>query len=397
MIKLYTGDRPIYAWTDGVVFEDEAKKQLLELSTLPIIHDHIAVMPDVHAGKGSTVGSVVPTIGGIIPATVGVDIGCGMLALPLSLTASDLPDNLDALRADIEAAVPHGSPGPIGNWANTPSDVAWAWGTFQSRFDTLCQIAPHLKESKPWLQLGTLGGGNHFIELCLDQSNRVWVMLHSGSRGIGNKIGTHFISQAKQYCDSKGIKVPNPDLSYLEDGTDLFDNYTYALLFAQEYAQANRLSMLSSVLAALRNTLTRSFEVHPGIVHCHHNYVAKEHHYGSDCWVTRKGAVYAGRGAYGIIPGSMGAKSFIVRGLGHDESFCSCSHGAGRSMSRTKAKKTFTVEQHAAATAGVSCRKDAAVVDETPAAYKDIDAVMAAQSDLVEIVYTLKQVLCVKG
>lgn len=391
---------PIKAWVDGVTLEDEAKKQLINLSTLPFIHHHIAVMPDAHAGKGSTVGTVIATKGAIIPAAVGVDIGCGMMAVKTQLIASDLPDNLHSLRTAIEEAVPHG------RTDNGGINDRGAWGDAQclefeldEKLKLIADKHPKLKRAstRASYHLGTLGTGNHFIEICLDENNNVWVMLHSGSRGIGNAIGSYFIELAKEEMRRFFINLPDVDLSYLPEGSKHYDDYMFAVKWAQTFARSNREKMMNAILNALCVTLGRDVGISDIAVNCHHNYVNMENHFGTNVLVTRKGAVRAREGDLGIIPGSMGAKSFIVRGKGNKESFTSCSHGAGRKMSRTKARNTFTLEDHEKATQGVECRKDIEVIDETPAAYKDIDAVMAAQSDLVEIVHILKQVLCVKG
>lgn len=393
----------IKSWTRGVAFEDEAREQLKNISTLPFIHKWIAVMPDVHLGKGATIGSVVPTIGAVIPAAVGVDIGCGMMAVRTSLVANDLPDSLSGVRTAVEAAVPHGRSGRArgsrdkGAWGTIPEDVAAAWTDLSAKFSVLCDKHPVLKNTNNVIHLGTLGTGNHFIEICLDEKDSVWFMLHSGSRGVGNRIGTYFIEQARKEMERHQINLPDRDLAYLPEGSEGFGDYVEAVGWAQTFARINREVMMARVIEAVRSELDVAFEARLEAVNCHHNYVNRETHYGEDVLVTRKGAVSARKGEMGIIPGSMGARSFIVRGLGNEESFCSCSHGAGRVMSRTKAKKLVSLDEHVKATEGVECRKDAGVIDETPAAYKDIDAVMAAQSDLVEVVYTLKQVVCVKG
>jgi len=394
------GGRHVKMWTHGVPVDESAKKQLENIARMPFVHSHLAVMPDVHVGKGATVGSVIATKGAIIPAAVGVDIGCGMMAVQTTLKAKDLPESLANLRARIERAVPHGSVSVKGrahkgSWGNTPDSVGTRWKTLEGRHGAIVAKYPRLKNKEPHKQLGTLGGGNHFIEVCLDTEQTVWVMLHSGSRGIGNLIGQLFIELARKDMKKHFINLPDLDLAYLVEGTDHFDDYVEAMTWAQDYAAENRRSMMDAVLRVL--TSVRAFQLGEVAVNCHHNYCTRETHNGSDLIVTRKGAVSAKQGELGIIPGSMGARSFIVRGLGNPESFESCSHGAGRVMSRTAAQKRFTVEDHIAATEGVECRKDKDVIDETPAAYKDIDAVMAAQRDLVEIAYTLKQVLCVKG
>lgn len=397
------GGVPIKSWTQGVPFEVEARQQLINISRLPFIHKWVAVMPDVHLGKGATIGSVVPTVGAVIPAAVGVDIGCGMMAVRTSLTASQLPDSLVGLRGAIEQTVPHGrskhhrGKRDKGAWGELPADVLVGWEPLATGFERLTQQHAVLKNTNNANHLGTLGTGNHFIEMCLDKHDRVWLMLHSGSRGVGNRIGTYFIEKARKDMERWQIQLPDRDLAYLPEGSDHFDQYVEAVEWAQEYARTNREVMMARVIAAVKSVLGIDFEARTEAVNCHHNYVSREHHYGEDVLVTRKGAVSARKGEMGIIPGSMGARSFIVRGLGNAESFCSCSHGAGRVMSRTKAKKLVSLDEHVAATVGVECRKDAGVIDETPSAYKPIEKVMEAQNDLVEVVYTLKQVVCVKG
>ncbi|MBB3643602.1 MULTISPECIES: RtcB family protein [Variovorax] len=393
---------PVKMWTRGVPVEDEAQKQLENAARLPIVFKHIAAMPDVHYGIGATVGSVIPTFKAIIPAAVGVDIGCGMMACKTTLHANDLPDNLGPLRSAIEKAVPHGSnPKRMGrdkgSWETPPNETDVAWAGLVDEFDAICEDYPRLKNTNNHKHLGTLGTGNHFIEVCLDEAGSVWFMLHSGSRGVGNAIGTHFIELAKKDAEQHQRNLPDQDLAYFEEGAKYFGDYVRAVGWAQKFARANREVMMQRVVAAARKVITKPFEAHVEAVNCHHNYVSRETHFGEDVLVTRKGAVSAKAGELGIIPGSMGAKSYIVRGKGNPESFMSCSHGAGRKMSRTKAKKLYTVADQIAATEGVECRKDADVIDEIPMAYKDIDAVMDAQKDLVEVVYTLKQVVCVKG
>ncbi len=396
------GASPIKMWTRGVPVDDKARDQLARAAKMPFIFRHVAAMPDVHVGIGATVGSVIPTKGAVIPAAVGVDIGCGMMAARTSLVASDLPDNLAGIRSAIEAAVPHGRSSGRGGrdkgaWGEPPRAVVDAWAALQQRFDALCARYPRLQKSNHLVHLGTLGTGNHFIELCLDEDQRVWVMLHSGSRGVGNAIGRFFIELAKQDMRKWHINLPDEDLAYFPEGTDHFDDYVEAVEWAQDFAKLNRRVMMTHALDALRSRIAKPFEAECEAVNCHHNYVTRENHFGENVLVTRKGAVRAAKGTMGIIPGSMGAKSFIVRGLGNAESFNSCSHGAGRVMSRTQAKKLVSLDEHIADTAGVECRKDEGVIDETPRAYKPIEAVMAAQADLVEIVHTLKQVVCVKG
>jgi tRNA-splicing ligase RtcB len=393
---------PIKAWTRGVQVEDVAKQQLRNLAGMPFIHKHIAAMPDVHWGMGATVGSVIATKGAIIPAAVGVDIGCGMMAQRTTLTASDLPDNLLALRTAIESRIPHGrtnngGTGDLGAWGDPQTSAEldthmWGLDAIVAKHPKIAQAAQRARN-----HAGTLGTGNHFVEVCLDESQRVWIMLHSGSRGIGNRIGSHFIELAKKDMQRWFITLPDADLAYFPQGSELYGDYRQAVHWAQGFARINRELMMEAAVAALREAVPKPFTCDCEAVNCHHNYVSEERHFGENVLVTRKGAVKAGEGDLGIIPGSMGAKSFIVRGKGNRDSFCSCSHGAGRAMSRGEAKRRFTVEDHIKATEGVECRKDAEVIDETPAAYKDIDAVMAAQSDLVEVVHTLRQVVCVKG
>ncbi len=394
------GGAPIKLWTRGVPVEDEARRQLTATARLPFIFRHLAVMPDVHVGKGSTIGSVIPTVGAIIPAAVGVDIGCGMMAARTSLGAADLPDNLHGLRCAIEAAVPHGKTfghRDAGAWADAPDAVDAVWRELAAGFARITARHPRLERTNNRLHLGTLGTGNHFIEVCLDEEERVWFMLHSGSRGVGNAIGTLFIELARDDMRQHLANLPDQDLAYLTEGSRHFDDYVEAVGWAQDFARHNRALMMRNVIAAARGVIAKPFAADVEAVNCHHNYVQRETHFGHDVYVTRKGAVAAHRGQLGIIPGSMGAKSYIVRGLGNEEAFCSCSHGAGRTMSRSQARKRFTVADQLRATAGIECRKDADVIDEIPMAYKDIEAVMAAQSDLVEVVHTLRQVVCVKG
>jgi tRNA-splicing ligase RtcB len=393
---------PIKAWTRGVPIEGAAMGQLRNVASLPFIHSHIAVMPDVHWGMGATVGSVIPTIGAIIPAAVGVDIGCGMMAVRTSIRAEHLPDNLHGVRTAIEAAVPHGRTdnggrNDVGAWSDAPPiSASRRWADLEAGYLAVIEKNPKATHPRGPGHLGTLGTGNHFIELCLDEAGDVWVMLHSGSRGVGNRFGSYFIERAKADMKRWFINLPDKDLAYFPEGSDGFNDYVKAVSWAQRYARANREVMMEEVLGVLR-AIFPDLETSAEAVNCHHNYVSRERHFGKDVFVTRKGAVRAGEGELGIIPGSMGARSFIVRGKGNRESFCTCSHGAGRAMSRTEAKRRFTLEDHARATQGVECRKDAGVIDETPMAYKDIDAVMAAQADLVDIVHTLRQVVCVKG
>lgn len=395
---------PIRTWTRGVLLDPEAEKQLRNVAQMPFVFRWIAAMPDVHWGIGVTIGSVIPTKGAIIPAAVGVDIGCGMMALQTTLNARDLPDNLRNVRNAIEKAVPHGrtnhgARGDRGAWHDIPEASAHVWASFlKPVYDTIREKHRSLDRGSDVNHLGTLGSGNHFIEVCLDESDNVWLMLHSGSRGVGNRIGTYFIELAKRDMQRFSVNLPDKDLAYFAEHTTHFDDYVEAVGWAQDFARFNRHLMMDAILAALRNSgEVPAFEAAAGVINCHHNYVAREKHYGENVLVTRKGAVRARDGDIGIIPGSMGARSYIVRGKGNPESFNSCSHGAGRGMSRHEAKRRFTVEDHIRMTEGVECRKDRDVIDETPSAYKPIDAVMAAQADLVEIVHTLKQVVCVKG
>jgi len=398
----YDNGVPIKAWVDGVEFEDQAKKQLENLSKLPFIYKHIAVMPDVHLGKGSTIGSVVPTINAIIPSSVSVDIGCGMTAALTTLTSHDLPDSLGFVRAEIEKSVPfgrtdNGGKNDRGAWHDIPKDVIEIWNNEFSRdFEKIITKYPDIKKVRTAEHLSTAGSGNHYEEICIDELDRIWILLHTGSRGLGNKIGTHFINLAKKEMERWFINLPDKDLAYLPEGSIYFDDYVEALMFAQRFAKANRKLILSHTLNALSKVLP-PFQLLEEVIDCHHNYVEKEFHMGKSIYVTRKGAVRAQLGDMGIIPGSMGAKSFIVKGKGNPESFNSCSHGAGRRMGRKEAERRYTLEDQIKATEGVECRKDAGVIDEIPYAYKDIMQVMAAQADLVDIVHELKQIICVKG
>lgn len=393
---------PIKTWTRGVPVEDAARAQLRNIANMPFIHKHVAGMPDMHLGKGATVGSVIATKKAIMPASVGVDIGCGVAAVRTSLHANDLPDNLHAVRLAIEAAVPHGGPGVKGSWAElgrggAPQDVESLWASeFAQPYKDLLGKHPKAASRGAITQLGSLGGGNHFLEVCLDEEGYVWAMLHSGSRGMGNKIGSYFIDRAKELMETMFIELEDSDLAYLPEAHPLFGDYWDGLALAQDYAQANRDVMMGRMLDALSATLPPFVLTHEAINN-HHNYVAKENHFGQNVWVTRKGAVRARKDDLGVIPGSMGTGSFIVRGKGNADSFCSCSHGAGRKMSRRQARRTISLEDHVTAMQGIEARLDEGVLDESPAAYKDIDAVMAAQGDLVEVVYRLRQIVNVKG
>ncbi|MBL8380799.1 MAG: RtcB family protein [Burkholderiales bacterium] len=402
-LTLEDGRVPVKLWTRDI--EDAALRQLRNVATLPIVHGHVAAMPDVHAGIGATVGSVIPTRGAIIPAAVGVDIGCGMNAVRLSLTARELPERLSRLRGAIEDAVPVGfaqhevSVAQDSRSAGTTRKLGARLATIAKRHPALAKMQRKFDDT--WhLQLGSLGGGNHFIELCLDTEERVWVMLHSGSRGIGNVMGRYFIEAARREAQRLKVNLPDRDLAWFAEGTAWFDDYVEAVGWAQDYALQNRAEMMRLVLEALERALppkVTPWHVTDEAINCHHNYVAREQHFGADLYVTRKGAISARERELGIIPGSMGARSYIVRGLGNPESLCSCAHGAGRRMSRTEARRRFNERDLVAQTAGVECRKDGGVIDEIPGAYKDIDVVMDQQRDLVEVVHTLKQFVCVKG
>lgn len=384
----------IKEWTKHVKVERQARQQLENIASMDIIYKHIAVMPDVHMGKGATVGSVIPTVNAIIPAAVGVDIGCGMCAVKTNIKAHTLPDNLRSIRNSIEELIPVGQKDYGDDY---PKLAEKLYKQLHDSYNILEYRHPSIGGKRSNIsQMGTLGGGNHFIEVCLDEDNHVWIMLHSGSRGVGNRIGQYFINQAKMETTRHHRNVPDRDLSYIVEGSELFNDYVAALEWAQTYARLNRDVMMQRVLTIFHE-LYEDLTTDEVAVNCHHNYVQKEMHFDNNVWVTRKGAVSAKLGELGIIPGSMGAKSFIVRGLGNADSFHSCSHGAGRVMSRTKAKEMFTRKDHEQATKGVECRKDQGVIDETPMAYKDIDDVMRSQTDLVEIVHTLKQIVCVKG
>lgn len=384
---------PIKLWAPVEEVESVAIDQLVNTANLPCVFRHVAAMPDVHLGYGATVGSVVATKGAIIPAAVGVDIGCGMMAVKTPLTASQLPDSLKQLRSQIEWNVPVGF-----NAHKTPTKEAEAWAGFAGFQDIPSEL--HDKGGNALNQLGTLGGGNHFIEVCLDTDQRVWVMLHSGSRNIGKEIAEVYMKKAKDLMRWYMIDLADPDLAYLIEESREFHDYWRDLQWAQSYAMKNRTIMMANVMQAMAKVLLGDWQAsieRLEEVNCHHNYAEREHHFNHNVIVTRKGSVRARHGDMGIIPGSMGTRSYIVRGLGNPESFHSCSHGAGRRMSRGKAKTLFTADDLAAQTAGVECRKDTGVLDEIPGAYKDIDQVMENQRDLVEVVATLKQVLCVKG
>lgn len=389
---------PVKIYTTDV--EQSAINQLYAMSQLSFIHSHIAVMPDVHTGKGATVGSVIPTKKAIIPATVGVDIGCGMNALRLSIKANQLPNNLKNARLAIEKYVPVGfaKHKQIMAKMSTLDPLAIRLKRITDKHKGLLKMLNNF--DRTWAkQLGTLGGGNHFIELCIDENDDVWIMLHSGSRGIGSCIGEYFITLAKKENETRFGYIPDRDLSYFAEGSSYFNDYLEAVEWAQDYAMENRKEMMRLIIKALHSPDANfpHFTITKEAINCHHNYISQEVHFGEMVYVTRKGAISAYAGELGIIPGSMGAKSYIVRGRGETQSFCSCSHGAGRKMSRGKAARTFVVDDLIAQTQGIECRKDKGVIDEIPHAYKDIDEVMQKQADLVEVVHTLKQVLCIKG
>jgi len=378
----------VLSWVShGLTLDEE--NMLRNVSRLPCIYKHVALMPDAHLGKGSMVGSVIATKDAVIPATVGVDIGCGMMAVKTPFTSGILDRKMAEFRHEIERAIPVGF-----NAYKESVDEASRWNGWESFDDLHPKIQD--RKRKSMVQLGTLGGGNHFIEVCLDTEDNVWLMLHSGSRNIGKELAERHIATAKTL--HKLNELPSPDLAYFIQGTDEFKAYWHDLDWAQQYAMKNREIMMKRLLKSFNRMFNQQKDFRPEItVNCHHNYVSVEEHFGDKVYVTRKGAINAEDGRYGIIPGSMGAKSFIIKGLGNPQSFNSCSHGAGRKMSRTKAKSKYTIDDLKKQTAGVECRKDKAVIDEIPGAYKDIEEVMRAQNDLVEIVAELKQVICVKG
>lgn len=395
-MKVLKGSRNIVkAWVDGVEFADNVQEQLLNLADLPFIHKWVASMPDAHLGKGAAIGSVIATSKAIIPAAVGVDLGCGMQAVKTSLKASDLPDNLRDMRLEIESIIPVG----FGkhNKQQLPEGIVKVWNNrLASGFKKISEYCP-VDSSNNIVHLGSLGGGNHFIEVCIEKSDdSVWVMLHSGSRGVGNVIGRYFIEKAKEEMEKYFVSLPDSDLAYLPEDSTYFDQYVESVNWAQEFAKMNRDIMMQKTLNVLEKH-TKTLDAEIMSVDCHHNYVQKENHYNKNVWVTRKGAVSARKGQYGIIPSSMGERSFIVRGLGNEESFNSCSHGAGRVMSRTQAKKLVSIKEHEVALSGIECNNSGSTLDETPSAYKPIDDVMEAQKDLVEIVHEIKQVMCIKG
>ncbi len=383
----------------AVEMDEKTIQQAKTYCSLPFV-SHASLMPDAHFGKGSTVGSVVATAKVIIPAMVGVDIGCGMMAVKTSLKAGDMPDSLKSLRAGIEAAIPHGwsKKGSLGYGGRPPELSKKRWGgELREGFEKITARHPKIQNSNHLDHLGSLGSGNHFIEVCLDLEDSVWLMLHSGSRGVGNRIGTYFISLAKKEMEKYFISLPDKDLAYIPENSMYFWDYAKALLWAQKFAKINREIMMERVLAVLKAQIKKPFQTLGQAINCHHNYVVQERHYNKDFWVTRKGAVRARAGDWGIIPGSMGAKSFIVRGRGNSDSLNSCSHGAGRLMSRAAARRAFSERDMREQTEGVECKKDSSVIDEIPKAYKPIEKVMEAQADLIEIEAELRQIVCVKG
>lgn len=385
---------PVKIWADLSSVEPDALKQLANTANLPFVFKHVAAMPDVHLGKGATVGSVIATKGAVVPAAVGVDIGCGMMAVKTPLPHERVLDRLPELRHAIERSVPVGHEG---NRSLSSTSEEWTrWKQWKSLHAAVEGDRELLKRAQ--LQMGSLGGGNHFIEICLDKDKNVWVMLHSGSRNIGKVLAERHIHSAKDMMRAIEANLADPDLAYLEEHTEAFRQYMHDLYWAQDYALNNRAEMMKRVLKDLACVVNQGQPFQKLMeVNCHHNYVSNEMHFGQNVMVTRKGAVSAKEGELGIIPGSMGAKSFIVRGKGSAESFCSCSHGAGRRMSRTQAKKMFTLNDLKRETEGVECRKDSGVLDEIPSAYKNIEEVMASQSDLVDVIAELKQVICIKG
>jgi len=391
LTTLQTSKAAVKIWAPQAEVEPQALQQLENVASLPFVFKHVAAMPDVHLGIGATVGSVIATKGAVIPAAVGVDIGCGMIAARLDINPDIVLHNLHGIRTAIEKSI------PVGHESNKQlSKTVQEWSGWKNTPELVSLL--RLKD-KAALQLGTLGGGNHFIEICTDTEGKIWVMLHSGSRNVGKSLAEEHIRHAKSEIKHLAVNLPDPDLAYYLEGTKEYQNYMRDLEWAQAYALENREEMLRRVLKEI--SILTGFKGAPlpisMKVNCHHNYATREVHYGENVLVTRKGAVRARAGDLGIIPGSMGTRSYIVRGKGNEESFESCSHGAGRRMSRSEAKRRFTVKDLESQTQGVDCRKDQGVVDEIPGAYKDIDEVMKNQSDLVEVVAMLKQVLCVKG
>lgn len=405
--KTYDLDGKYYrVWEVDGFFDAATRAQVELVARLPFVKPYVAVMADAHAGKGSCVGCVIPTQGIILPAAVGVDIGCGMLAVQLPFTKNDVIRDAEAIFKALSEDIPMGKTfeaEDVGAWNHpdkVPQHIAESWASLAESWIEMCEMTPELINSNTWNHLGTLGTGNHFLELSSDEKGNMWLVIHSGSRGVGNRIGSVFLKKTQDDMKKRYMSPAHPDLAYLVEGDRLFDEYMYALSWAQEFARINRMCMAQTVLGTLgisENDLVKHTPGTPGKISCHHNYARKENHGGKNYIVTRKGAIRAGKGDWGIIPGSMGASTFLVRGKGNPESFCSASHGAGRAMSRTEARNRFTSHDLARDTVGVMCRKDTDIIDETPGAYKPIDKVMAAQSDLVEVVHTLKQHICLKG
>jgi tRNA-splicing ligase RtcB len=418
-VRIAPSGTAIKLWNKHVTIEEAALKQLDEVASMPFVKPYVAAMPDTHWGMGATVGSVIPTVGAIMPAAVGVDIGCGMMAVRTNLNYKNVDRTVwndttwqKMMFELISKAVPHGRTDnggnrDIGSWSEVPIDIVQIWANkFDESYKNLLTHHPNSISKNALRQLGTLGTGNHFIEVCTEIDNpdsSLWVVIHSGSRGLGNRIGTYFTKLAGDLCKSMHINLPNRDLGYFGLGTPLYNDYIRAVSLAQKFAWWNRSIMMQRVLKTIGAEQADSVvavgdkNFVPSMIHMHHNYMTQIRYGNLDVNLTRKGAVDASDGNWVIIPGSMGAKTYIAKGLGNKESFFSCSHGAGRAMSRTQALKTFTVADHQAATLGVYCDKTTAVLDETPAAYKNIDAVMESQRDLVEPVLKLKQLVCVKG
>ena len=382
---------PVSVWTPDI--ETSAWKQAEEFASLPFVHPKgLALMPDVHAGRGVCIGSVLPTLGALVPAAAGTDLGCGMIAVKLDLKAHHLPDNLRSLRRLIEMRVPTGN---TGTHKALPEDLIGLWKKIDVEYRSAMGQNTQLYRENGWRNLGTLGGGNHFIEVSLDEEKNVWIVIHSGSRGVGAVVGQYFIDKAQRKAKEGGVLLPH--LGWFEDKDPLFHEYITALAWAQDFAFRNRQVMLKKVLDCFEVTLGKRPEMVEEAINCHHNYVAFEEHFGQKIWVTRKGAIRANREELGIVPGSMGTETYIVKGKGNTQSYCSCAHGAGRAMSRTQAKQQFTVKDLKNQVAGIECQVSKSRVDEIPAAYKPIKQVMKNQEDLVSVVCVLKQVICIKG
>ena len=394
---LNSKDGLVKMWDSGVgAFDENVIEQLAQTAKMPFIFKHVAAMPDAHFGKGASIGSVIPTINAVIPAAVGVDIGCGMQAIQTNLLAEDLPNSLASLYTQFEYCVPTDNNTRCSFSASGKIDSVWDL-KLRCEYDQIVEKYPKIAKSNSIKHLGTLGGGNHFLELCLDQNDKVWLMVHSGSRGIGNAIGRFFIDKAKKEMQRWYINLPNEDLAYLTPGSRLFGDYVFSVNWAQKFAALNRSIMIQEAFACLSRAIDKKVLIESSVIDCHHNYITLENHFNRNVYVTRKGAISAREGQLGVIPGSMGTKSFIVEGLGNKESFTSCSHGAGRIMSRTQAKKLITLKEHEESLEGVECNNTSTTLDESPRAYKDIDRVMDSQTDLVKIIHTLKQVVCLKG